>query len=64
MPDWDSLIGSIGWDACKDCQHSDPQEGGCSVAERDLGLWEDALTVEHESVYCGSFTKRKEPEND
>ena len=48
--DFDAMIGSLSWDACRTCRHWDRDDGGCIVDEDD---WE--TRCEYDFVYCLSF---------
>jgi len=54
-----NAIGSLDWDACADCIHSDPDEGGCNVGD---AKWAAKILVEGDYVYCGSREQRKDDE--
>jgi hypothetical protein len=44
------VIGSMNWDACGGCTHSD--DYGCNV---DAGFWRDQLNQDGDFLYCGCF---------
>jgi len=54
---WESGIGAFHWEACHDCKHSDPEEGGCNV---DNDVWKAKLQPEYDAIYCGAWERRTE----
>lgn len=51
-------IGSLDWDDCNTCLHSDEDEGGCDVPDV---TWEASISIDCENVMCGCY---KEITND
>jgi hypothetical protein len=55
------VIGELHWDACETCRHYPTERGGCAV---DRETWRDSLTIEYDSVKCGSYEPRQRAEEE
>jgi hypothetical protein len=50
------VIGTLDWQDCDTCMHSDSEMGGCDI---DDVVWECSITVEDEQVCCGCYAEEK-----
>jgi hypothetical protein len=51
----EGLIGSLDWDDCTRCVHSDPKTGVCDV-DNQLDY---NIILEYDYIYCGLFEKEE-----
>lgn len=47
----EGIVGSMNWNACKDCKHYRPTKGGCKPMDEGT----DNLLVKYDFVECGDF---------